>query len=522
MRIRLPQRRRWRALIYTVSFLLILLAIDLILVQAGRHISVNYETTRVTEPRMAGGAIDYLAALENHYSQGVTRENNMVVPLLEALGPSAQAKSQPRDGITNRLGIPSLAETGDYFQPREKFPADRNSGGGDDDAKLHERPWKAAAHPQTAAWLTANEKPLAKLIEASKRTRFYYPFNAGYRPEALIELELPYLLYSRQSSRALVARAMMRMGENDVAGARQDLAAAHRLGGLFTQGATLIDRLVGYAIDSDASRAEQALAAGGMLDAQQARDWLAASAQLPPMNGVADGIDVSERYLYLDTMQFGARRGLTRFMTLVSEPLKTAAPPALLGGLAPVRWGHAMEAGNGWYDRIAAAFGKTNRVERRAAVSAVTRELADYTRGAGTYLHMLVSSEWPLAMFFPALEQIADRDDAAAANRTLAQLALALAAHRAEHGGYPATLNALAPAYLATIPNDPFTDKPFTYRPSAGGYLLYSVGPDLQDDGGRQMTSAAGAKGDLAVVAGDAVVATQPATTAPSAPSTKH
>src|SRR3954447_14741075 len=118
MRIRLPQRRRWRVLIYIVSFVLILLAIDMILVQMGRHISVNAQTTRITEPRMAdgqGGPIDYLAALESHYSEGVTNENNMVVPLLEALGRSALAKDQPCDGITNRLGMPPLAEAGDYF-----------------------------------------------------------------------------------------------------------------------------------------------------------------------------------------------------------------------------------------------------------------------------------------------------------------------------------------------------------------------------------------------------------------------
>jgi hypothetical protein len=311
---------------------------------------------------------------------------------------------------------------------------------------------------------------------------------------------------------------MLRMGENDVTGARDDLAALHRLGGLFTQGATLIDRLVGYAIDSEASRAEQNLAAGGKLDAAQARQWLAASAQLPPMNGIADGIDYSERYLYLDTMQFGARRGLSPFMTLVSEPLKASAPPWPLSHLAPVRWGHAMEAGNVWYDRLVAAFGKPNRAERRAAVVGVMRELADYTRGNGTYLHMLLSSEWPIAMFFPALEQVADRDDAAAANRTLTQLALALAAHRAEHGNYPATLNALTPACLPAIPSDPFSNKPFIYHPSTAGYLLYSVGPDLQDDGGQQMSGAAGAKGDLAVVAGDAVVTTQPAAATPPVP----
>jgi hypothetical protein len=469
---------------------------------------------------MPGGPIDYLAALEKHYSQGVTHENNMVVPLLEALGPNALAKNQPRDGITNRLGMPPLAEIGEYFQPRDKFPKDAsagNQGPESDDAQFVEHAWKASDYPQTAAFLKANDKPLAKLIEASKRPRFFYPFDAGYRPDALIELQLPYLLYSRQSSRALIMRAMMRMGENDVAGARDDLAAAHRLAGLFTQGLTLIDRLVGYAIDSEASRAEQSLAASGTLDAAHARDWLTASAQLPPMlNGVADGIDFSERYLYLDMMQYGARRGLPRFMQMVSEPLKTSAPPGAALRLAPVRWGHAMVVGNEWYDRLAAAFGKADRVERREAVRTVMADLASYTRGEGTYMHMLLSSEWPLALFFPALEQIIDRDDGAAASRALTSIAFALAAHRSEHGNYPAMLAALAPAYLPVIPNDPFTNKPFIYRPGKAGYLLYSVGPDLQDDGGRPASAAAGAKGDLAVVAGDAgAPATQRAATQP-------
>ncbi|MEA2711508.1 MAG: hypothetical protein QOF78_4109 [Phycisphaerales bacterium] len=531
MRVRLPKRRRWRILIYIVSLVLILLAIDMILVQMGRHISVRYETTRITEPRISEGPIDYLAAMENHFSQGVTHENNMVVPLLEALGPAALASNQPKNGITSRLGMPPLPETGDYFQHHDKFPEDPNAGEqepANDLAPLLERPWKASERPQTAAWLKANEKPLARIVEASKRPRFYYPFNAGYRPETAMEVQLPYLVPSRQAARALIARAMLRIGENgDFSGAREDLAAAHRLGALFTQGATLIDRLVGYSIDSQVSHAEQSLAAGGKLNAAQARQWAAAlggaqgqgGAQLPPLDGFADGIDISERYLYLDVMQFGARRGLTKFMELISQPLKTSAPPRAISHLAPVRWGHAMEVGNVWYDRLTAAASKPDRVERRAALSGMMRELDNYTRGEGTSARMLISSEWPLALFFPSLEKVADREDAAVANRVLARVALALAAHKGEHGVYPATLDALAPAYLAAVPNDPFTNKFLIYRPTQAGYLLYSVGADLKDNGGKAATAAnvidlpADAQQvDIVVAAGDAAITTQPAT----------
>src|SRR5687768_5635911 len=183
MRIRLPKRRLWRVLIYLVCFMLIVLAIDLILVQAGRRITPGYETTRITGPTIPGGPIDYLAALESHFSEGVTPVNNAVPPMLEALGPAALAKNQPRDGITNRLGVPPPPETGHYFQPRKSFLEDPAAGEDEppnDLAPLLERPWKIAEHPRTAEWLKANEKPLAKLVEASKRTRFFYPYNAGY------------------------------------------------------------------------------------------------------------------------------------------------------------------------------------------------------------------------------------------------------------------------------------------------------------------------------------------------------
>ena len=46
-------------------------------------------------------------------------------------------------------------------------------------------------------------------------------------------------------------------------------------------------------------------------------------------------------------------------------------------------------------------------------------------------------------------------------------------------------LDDLAPKYMKTIPNDLFADQPLTYRPTADGYLLYSVGINGKDEDGR-------------------------------------
>ena len=67
----------------------------------------------------------------------------------------------------------------------------------------------------------------------------------------------------------------------------------------------------------------------------------------------------------------------------------------------------------------------------------------------------------------------------------LTKLALALAAYRADHGAYPAKLSDLTPKYVTEVPKDIFSDSELHYRQENGGYLLYSVGSNGKDDGGK-------------------------------------
>ncbi|MEO7715428.1 MAG: hypothetical protein ABIY70_04460 [Capsulimonas sp.] len=66
------------------------------------------------------------------------------------------------------------------------------------------------------------------------------------------------------------------------------------------------------------------------------------------------------------------------------------------------------------------------------------------------------------------------------------ELQLALRAYKFQHGSYPETLGALTPDLETAIPDDPFAPgKPFHYQKTANSYVLYSVGPDGVDDGGK-------------------------------------
>lgn len=68
------------------------------------------------------------------------------------------------------------------------------------------------------------------------------------------------------------------------------------------------------------------------------------------------------------------------------------------------------------------------------------------------------------------------------------QIAVALERYRRTHAdALPPTLDALVPQYLNSIPEDPLIGQPLRFRPVPDGYVVYSVGPDGQDDGGVQL-----------------------------------
>ncbi len=100
---------------------------------------------------------------------------------------------------------------------------------------------------------------------------------------------------------------------------------------------------------------------------------------------------------------------------------------------------------------------------------------------------LVKSLRYPLlALLLPHLGKVTERMDCIAAQSGCAKLAAALRLHRLKNGSYPAALDAIVPEFLPALPIDPFSGKPFLYRAEGGGFIVYSVGPDGKDDGGKQ------------------------------------
>ena len=96
-------------------------------------------------------------------------------------------------------------------------------------------------------------------------------------------------------------------------------------------------------------------------------------------------------------------------------------------------------------------------------------------------LHML---QFLWYLMKPTLYKLSVREMSAIAYGRAATAALAVERYRLEHGQLPASLGVMVPDYLEAVPLDPFDGEPLRYKVLADGYVVYSVGKDLVDDGG--------------------------------------
>ena len=76
----------------------------------------------------------------------------------------------------------------------------------------------------------------------------------------------------------------------------------------------------------------------------------------------------------------------------------------------------------------------------------------------------------------------------------LARVAIALELYKTEHAAFPTELDAVADFLGGDVPVDTLTGGVFHYVPQGDTFLLYSVGTNLEDDGGETYP---GAKGDI-------------------------
>ncbi len=99
-------------------------------------------------------------------------------------------------------------------------------------------------------------------------------------------------------------------------------------------------------------------------------------------------------------------------------------------------------------------------------------------------IKMIPAIAGPARVVLPTLVRTVPKRDEARARITLCIVALDLKVHKDDHGGYPQTLDELAESSEQGYAEDVFSGERLKYRREGEGFILYSFGKDLDDDGG--------------------------------------
>ena len=482
-------------------------------------ITVSKETTWITKPLYPNGAVNYVAALNERLSEGVTPNNNAAVLLIEVMGAKLIPK-EIRAQFYQHLGIPLPEKTQGDLQSYADFLDEylKTTGAA---AKKRERtrlleksfetqgrPWTRKEYPLVGRWLDSNKAAINRIVAASRRPRLYVPIVPKDQDDGLLVLMfmLEFNSNMREFARILSSRAMLSLGEGRIEDAQRDLLACHRLGRLLGNGSSIINYFVGTALGDVARGGDLILAERTHQTPAGLAKHREEIANLPAFASMSEMYDVSERFGFLD---------FVRVLALESrKPEAEALNPAVEVGEfldfphskvwkqfpeLELDWDLILKIGNQRFNQVVEALKRPTFPERKVALQKIKDEVMQLRKESQNPREVallvwrkkpareIISRQFGNELAWMMLENaplFAEVEARVGMKRQMVLIALALAEYHREQGKYPPKLSALAPKYLPKIPRDAFSLKPLKYQPRKDGYLLYCVGSNGEDDKG--------------------------------------
>ncbi|MFH0911696.1 MAG: hypothetical protein V1918_09365 [Planctomycetota bacterium] len=90
------------------------------------------------------------------------------------------------------------------------------------------------------------------------------------------------------------------------------------------------------------------------------------------------------------------------------------------------------------------------------------------------------------ALLLPALDSVIEADVRGIEILRVTHAALTVERFRVKYDRLPENLSELVPEFLSEVPLDPYDGNPLRYKKLEKGYVVYSIGQDKTDDGGKE------------------------------------
>ncbi len=111
----------------------------------------------------------------------------------------------------------------------------------------------------------------------------------------------------------------------------------------------------------------------------------------------------------------------------------------------------------------------------------IDNEISKITKNTIWFLKHFYSS-----LYLPHCDNIPARQADYEVCLDCAKISLSLRIYKNKYKKYPEDIKSLVPEILPLIPKDPFTGKNYIYKKKENGFIIYSVGRNRKDDGGKK------------------------------------
>jgi len=329
------------------------------------------------------------------------------------------------------------------------------------------------AKAELTAVLATNQALLDQLHSAIALTNSRYPVDLKQGFQSLV----PHLAKVKASIQLLTSEALLDASSGDTERALAALRAAGTVADSLAEEPLLISQLVRIAGWGIITRRCELILNGATISDDQLAELQSLFRDAERSNAMARGLG-GERATGLSAFM-GSRNPQNIFGSAILPPtLKNRMLTSLYFGL--LKSTGILQKDKAFYLDVMAAY-----IAAAEAPFPQRLTLAQQANAAALSPpnKLLIFSR----MLLPALGRAIQRDGENTARIRTTQTAIAIERFRRAHNGnLPGDLNELVPSYLPSLRLDPFDGQPLRFKRLTSGYVVYSVGSDLRDDGGSE------------------------------------
>lgn len=316
-----------------------------------------------------------------------------------------------------------------------------------------------------AQYLAANHRELALLHKAATIEHCRYPVDFTKGLSTLI----PYLSDVRASAGLLALEAILHVENAEPQSAVNSITSGFSLARSLSEEPIVISQLISIDCKRIAVESFEYCINRVQFSDEQLAEIGRTLAEAPDLSGVSRAW-AGERCQGIE---------------LFGDPVISSQSIGLVGGDAPSPILMVLYRAAGFSDKDALIYldlmeasiaaNQLPLHQRREAV-----EAAEGALGGLSKIHVLLHA------FVPAVSRVTELDLAAIAHLRTAQVSVAIERYRLSAGRLPDALADLVPGYLDAVPADPFDGKELRYKKLDTGFVVYSIGEDETDNGGKE------------------------------------